>query len=664
MKKFLLIFCCIGLVGLVSAQKPPVKWGKVDDADLQMTSYPGDPEAEAAVLMDYATINFNFEGLTHYVMDHHVRIKVFKESAFDRGDIEIAYYSDNNVEEIITLKAQVILPDGEIIKLGKKDFFTEKINEYWSRKKFAMPSLQEGAIIEYRYVKTSNSIYDLTDWYFQTDIPTRHSEFRTNIPEWYGYVSFTQGETPETERSSQVESIRFDDRNNSVRTQSGLISVQVNKKRYVMEDVPALKPERFITTMSDYYSKISFQLQFVNFPNSLPEPVNNTWEKISEGLKKSDSFGDQIYKTRHTKKIMEAVRPLVASVTDPYEKLMIVYSFINSNVEWNELSSIYAKESLDDAFESKLANSGEMNLMLVAICHQLGLETYPVLISTRSHGRMLELYPKTDQFNHVLAYVKTGDNEHLLDVGSEHRSAKYLRANSLNYRGWLVNGPQSTWIDVAVPADVGKMIVNADLSADGTLTGSIQEICAGYTAMESRYEYYENMEKDHEHILANWQESFPDAKVSNVAFANPEKTNESFKSSLDIELPNAAQINDNFIYLSPMLGNGYEENPLKLENRTFPVDMPYKIKEQYVIILTIPEGYAVEELPEAALVKLPAGGGIFRYLVSEKNGTVQITSKIDIKQNRYQPGEYPSIRQFYDLIVEKHGEQIVLKKTS
>ena len=140
--------------------------------------------------------------------------------------------------------------------------------------------------------------------------------------------------------------------------------------------------------------------------------------------------------------------------------------------------------------------------------------------------------------------------------------------------------------------------------------------------------------------------------------------NESLKSSLEIDLPNAAQINGDFIYVSPMLGKGYDENPLKLKERTFSVDMPFQIKEQYVINLTIPEGYALEELPEPALVKMPDDAGMFRFQASEKDGKIQITSKIFIKKTRYKPQEYQGIRQFFDHITEKHGEQIVLKKTT
>jgi len=527
-----------------------------------------------------------------------------------------------------------------------------------------MPSLKEGAIIEYVYTKQSGSISNLVNWYFQDNIPTRHSELRTNIPEWFEYVSFTQGRPPGVENEIVGKTIRFNNRNSAYKTDKGTTEARISKTQYLMQEVPAMKSEPFITTMRDYYSKINLQLKTIKYPNTIRKTVNSDWPTVAENLDESDSFGKQINKTRNTKQIMEAIGPKLASISDPVEKLMTIYYFLNSNIQWNDSYGIYARGSLDDAFESKLATAGELNLMLIAICRQVGLTAYPVLISTRSHGKMLEHYPKTDQFNHVLAYIAIGDKEVLLDVGSQHRSPEFLRVNSLNYRGWLVDGPKSQWISIGGPADVEKMMVSAELSPDGTIKGTIQEICSGYSAMTYRNEYYKNKDKDHEHILKNWQEVYPDAKINNVSFSNPEKVNESLKSSLEIDLPNAAQINGDFIYVSPMLGKGYDENPLKLEERTFSVDMPFQIKEQYVLNLTIPEGYVLEELPEPALVKMPDDAGMFRFQVSEKDGKIQITSKIFIKKTRYKPQEYQGIRQFFDHITEKHGEQIVLKKTT
>lgn len=643
--------------------KPPVKWGKVEEADLQMTSYAPDAEADAVVLTDYASIDLSFEGSTSYTMFHHVRIKVLKTSAFDRGDISIDYYSFDKLEEIKNLKAQVILPDGEKVKLKNKDFFNEEINKYWTRKKFAMPSLKEGAVLEYSYTKKSGDFFTLANWYFQRDIPTRHSELRVNIPEWMDYISFAQGDVPVHESNIAQQTFRFDNgRNSAERTQKGSASAKVDQRRYIMTDVPALKQERFMTTMKDYYAKINLQLQSVQFPGGLFQPFNSSWQQVAEKLRKRSSFGEQIYKTRNTKKLMSALEPLVADLTDPYKKVIMIYNFLSATVEWNELYSISVRESLDDAFERKLATAGERNLMLIAACHHLGIETYPVLISTRSHGKMLELYPKADQFNHVLAFVKTGDKEQLLDVGSEHRSPAYLRVNSLNYRGWLVDGPQSQWINVTVPPDSETMVIDATLSADGTLSGKVQEICAGYSAMQNRNNYYKNKDKDQVHISKEWQKTFPDATIKNIKFDNPAKAAAPLKSAFEINLTEAAQINGDFIYLSPLLGNGYTENPLKLKDRTFPVDMPYQIKEQYIFNLTIPEGYMIEEIPEPAKVNIANNAGNFRFITSEKDGKIQINSKIYIKQTRYQPEEYQSIRQFFDLIVEKHGEQIVLKK--
>ena len=59
---------------------------------------------------------------------------------------------------------------------------------------------------------------------------------------------------------------------------------------------------------------------------------------------------------------------------------------------------------------------------------------------------------------------------------------------------------------------------------------------------------------------------------------------------------------------------------------------------------------------------LPEGGGQFLYNITEKDGSIQVTTRIDVKQLIHEPHEYPALKTFFDLIIEKQGEQIVLKK--
>src|SRR5690606_10193113 len=112
------------------------------------------------------------------------------------------------------------------------------------------------------------------------------------------------------------------------------------------------------------------------------------------------------------------------------------------------------------------------------------------------------------------------------------------------------------------------------------------------------------------------------------------------KSELNLRLPEAAQMNGDYIYLPAILFSNFSENPFKLQSRKFPVEMPYPLNEQIVYNIKIPTGYAVEELPQPASLILPAKGAKFQYLISEKDGMVQVVMKINVDQLYYQPEEY------------------------
>jgi hypothetical protein len=673
MKTNIAILLCLLLTFSLSAQKDPVKWGKVAPADLKMKTYDLDPEAEAIVLADYASLRFDFTSNDLlYILDHHVRIKILKKSAFERGDISIPYYSYNNVEKLSGLKAQVILPNGKKIKVDKKDIFDDEYNKYWSRRKFAFPGLEEGCIIEYKYSKKSQSIYYLEDWYFQTDIPTRLSEFRTNIPEWFDYVSFKQGLRHKTEKSELSERIPVS-RQRSSRNHNGFSSEGSNltdngvqavivKTRYYLENVPALKSEKFITTMNDYYSKLSLQLQSVQYPNSPRRDVTSSWSQEAKDLENSATFGGQINKKRYTKKLMAAVQPLLAGIEDDHKKVATIYSFLSQNITWNNL---YGRNShsLDEAFEKKTASSGELNLMFIAICRQSGIKSFPVLASTRTHGKTMQYYPKSDQFDHVLAFVQIGETEQLFDIGSPNRNPNLLRMNSLNYTGWLIDGEKSKWIPIPASKDTEIAMATFTLEDNGNLSGTVSQSFKGYCAMKARTSFHKNKNEDHKHIRENWQEKFPDVNIKSIHFKNENRPNENLNCNIELDIPQAAQLSDEFIYLSPLLGMGLEENPLKQEERTFSVDIPIKSKEQYILNLTIPDGYTVDELPEAISLKMDGDGGSFLFQISQSKNTIQIVSKMIIKKLHYEPEEYDIIKHFFDIIVEKHSEQIVLKKS-
>jgi len=120
----------------------------------------------------------------------------------------------------------------------------------------------------------------------------------------------------------------------------------------------------------------------------------------------------------------------------------------------------------------------------------------------------------------------------------------------------------------------------------------------------------------------------------------------------------------NAIYLNPMQNQGEKENPFKLEIRKFPIDFATPIEETYLFSYTIPEGFKIEEQPKNAIISLPENGGRFVYSITNVGNTINVVSKLLINRPNFAAEEYPYLKQFYDLVIAKHAEQIVLKKAN
>jgi hypothetical protein len=85
--------------------------------------------------------------------------------------------------------------------------------------------------------------------------------------------------------------------------------------------------------------------------------------------------------------------------------------------------------------------------------------------------------------------------------------------------------------------------------------------------------------------------------------------------------------------------------------------------EIYNLQLEVPQGYVVDELPQQAVVKFnDQEDGIFEYRITQSGAAISLRSRIRFKRSYFLPEEYETLREFFNLIVKKHGEQIVFKK--
>lgn len=270
---------------------------------------------------------------------------------------------------------------------------------------------------------------------------------------------------------------------------------------------------------------------------------------------------------------------------------------------------------------------------------------------------MITEFPFIGQFNYVILLVFLEDKLQLVDMSDPLLPLGIIRTRALNKEGFMLRKEEPEWINIGLPIFQDAHAVRADIHADASISVEMKNTMRAYSARSDRQEMNESKLED------IWLDRLPEGTVINeVTCENKEDIREPLITNLKFNLPEAGFATDDMIYLSPIIYTNFDENPFKLENRSFPIDFPYPFEEKSIYSYSVPEGYQVEALPEKVNIRLPNEDAAFQYVSQERNGKIQIVMMLRIKKTIFSPDEYNALRDLFEEAVEKMGEQIVLKK--
>lgn len=659
MKHFYIFFAFLFFSSIsVKAQKQLsrtfLKLGNISMDDLKMTKFDKDTSAAAVILYDGGRSRFDVNTIGELVInyDRHLVIKILKKGGYDWANISVPLYQKNTYtrEAISNLKANTYnLVDGKIVptKLTGESVFDEKNTYNWITQKLTMPNVKVGSVIELSYRIQSKFIYNLREWQFQYPIPVVWSEYTTQIPNKLNFTKMMQGYN-----ALHLHETKPVDLN------TALVSLAPHTEtKWVMKDVPAIREEPFISSINNYYSKIEFQINEVVIPGFIYETFNNTWEKITSMLFSNSHFGDHINRTSFTK---ETVLQLLKGNSDPEQKMLIIYKYVQGNLKYNHIEQMTTKTPVKKTLETKTGNSADINLLLIAMLREAGLTANPVILSTRNHGFVNpNMQANISKFNYVIAQVQINDKEYLLDGTEPFASPNLLPLRCVNGEGRLLTPEGSRWISLAPASKSGEMLYSQlTIGNNNSIKGKIQLSSTGYAALSHRNNI---VNKGEDKFIEDFRQKNSDLNFSNFKLQNSYLPQEALKMDLEIENPGQAQKAD-IIYLNPFQNQAERSNPFKLENRIYPIDFATPIEQTYIFNYTIPDGFKIDEQPKNAIVTLPDNAGKFVYTINHSGNTISCISKTNINRAVFLVNEYALLKEFFNQMAAKHSEQIVLKK--
>lgn len=650
-------FCClIYLLAALPVQSqstdPAFKWGKTSDQERDMVVYDAHPDAAAVVLADYGRIMLNQNDVKYLAsLERQCRIKIFNEKGFDQADIKISYYHHEKAENIINIRGQTINPDGSVTALNKKDIFIEKINDYWSSVKFALPNIQPGSIIEYSYRHTTDRINTLFEWSFQSNIPTISSELYIDLPGYMDYFILTQGE------SALHESKRWKGRSE----QHGITAYTRNLLKMAVKDAPALQEEAYVSTIENFRTRVRFQLSgYYNARTGQREEVLGDWNKLHRLVLDKEGIGGALTTQRKAKNFLQQAAGYITSDMSETQKMNALYNFITKNIKWNGYQSTSISDSFDDILAAGETASGAVNICLLKLLREHGLDAHPILTSTRSNGELLPAYPIFDQFNHLMILCTADNNIHILDAIEECLPPGMCASRHLNKMGWLLLPDQHQWIEIGprLSSDIFQMDVKID--EKGALRGEVKSRYTNYSAIPERQMYHQ-----HGGIEETWRQKigdrYPVYKINDAQVKDLEELNKPFSEQFKIEIEDFVEVNGTTKFVNPLLFTQFAQNPFKSENRYYPVEFAYPVGELVSVAINIPENWEVASLPEPVIATLD-GKIDYSYKVELIGNTIRLLHKLDVKEIFYEADEYQFIRQIFDLVAQSARNQIIFKE--
>ncbi|WP_350292895.1 DUF3857 domain-containing protein [uncultured Croceitalea sp.] len=623
------------------------EFGEVSLNELEEESYLNDKDANAAILYKkidtYLISSGGNSRLVTYIQE---RIKIYNNDGFDSATKEVYLFKNRtSAEKVQKLKAFTFnLVNGEIEKteLEKDQIFETESSYYYNKLSFTMPNVKEGSVIELKYEVSSPFIWSIDSFVFQYDIPVKKLDAEIRNPKGFNFKKTPKGNIfvfPKT----------FSKRDNR-------IGMDVVVTKYALNNVPALKEESFVDNIDNYRSGVMFELMSIDIPG-LSKSYAKSWKDVAKTIGSSSDYKNELDKTRL---FTDNVESLISGMNSDEERMKVIFKHVKENFKWNGVDGKYFLNGFKKTLKEKSGNAADINLLLVAMLRNAGLDANPVLISTKENT--IPFFPTVDRLNYVIGYVKANEKSYYLDATNKFSDLNLLPLKDYNWRGILINNPDKVWalVDLNTPkTGTKRFFIESQLKVDGSLEGKLSSRFSNHFAMTFR-EFIEEVDK--ENYVSELETKLSDIEISNHEVKNIDELSGPVSESFEFYQDAAAEDLGGKLYLKPMLFLAMDENPFKSETRDYPIDFGFPFKNDFVFKIKLPEGYKVESLPKSIMMKIPNNLGMFKYNTNSLDGIVDVTVSYSINKARVSTEDYLFLKQFYNQMISKESEPLVLSK--
>ncbi|MEO0899562.1 MAG: DUF3857 domain-containing protein [Bacteroidota bacterium] len=677
MKKQLLsiwVWICLFSGLQAVAQLPYVEpFGTVSYEDFDREPLDQFQESDAVILLNFRAVSF--KPTTNIPVVEYYHLKRYKILTEKGRKIAEQMISLNPYEESMgTIKAATyrLNPQGNIVsyRVKRNRIKKDKISKSRVDYKFNLPVVRVGSIVEVAYIIQKKRYDELKSWEFQANYPVLRAEHHAYLPSAFDFTRLLNGNvegisavkipyrTTVTGFTTSTRSIPFRANPTPNRINPNVFFGQ--HEILVLDNLPPKKRERFSPDELTFTPRVSYKLVRDWF-------FGRGGQKAFKGWGDLYSFVNKQYSAKKLKADVDEMNRIVErqltgkrNLTDR-EIVEAVYNTVQKRVRWDSSLNVVPTR-LGEKWEKRKADGTSINLMAYHVLLEQGIQAYPILISTLDHGEVRTDAPILDQFNHVLVGAMADDEMLLLDLVNGQTNLDLLPKRDLNQLGFMIGEQGYRWVPLRFQNPAIRYTYSRfELDANGSLKGEIEEKHRKQSMADAEVQ----LAQVNNDLSSYWKDNQIPDNGGTALLAFDKKENflpETLSLSCEMKTEAFTEKSEEVMIIKPMLIRQIKENPFTQENRLTPVDLTHPLRESHLLGLIIPDGYEVAQAPTPVKVVLPNNGGTFIYNFTQLGNIIHVSSSIFLNQTLFLPREYPSLKQFFELVVSKHEEDIILVK--
>ncbi len=646
----LLSFLCLSILvpSLVSAQDKD--WRPITPQELSAKTPVVEPDADAEAI--FWEVRVDDSSTEELALKHYVRVKIFTERGREQfSKHDVPYLKGTRVKDV---EARVTKPDGTVVFLKKEDVLERdiiKANGFKVKaKSFALPGLEIGSIVEYRYREVITDAAANMRLVFQREIPIQNISY---------YVKPFSGDRGMYYEKFNVGATKFEKDKNGFH-------------RATMTNVPAFREE----------------------PSMLPEDEVRSWMYIyysAAPVKDRDEYWRNISKafyetSKSSFKANDEVKAVTAQVisgaASDEDKLRKIYEYTKKeiknltytpNVSEEEWKKVRGAKSGGDTLKLKMGSAGDIDTLFGSMARAAGFDARIALSGSRNE---LFFDPNIANLSLMLnsssVAVKVGNDWRFFSPAGYYVPFGMLSWAEEAQTALIADPKELIWKPIPLsPSERSRALRTGrfKLLEDGTLEGEAKIEYTGHWAAWQKNLNREDSPAEQEKTLKSFIQAniMGTAEVDRFTIENVSDPEKPFVYTFKIRVPGYASRTGKRLFFQPNVFERSSKPRFVSNARKYDVYFSYPFSEKDEVTIEIPQGFALESADSPGPIKDRQGIGSHETNIGVSNDGKYLFYKREFSFGnggflRFPVGSYPAVKGLFEAFNKADVHQLTLRQ--